>query len=95
MDDRELIKTLRQADAIMAAPKTRAIGPGEIAAACAAYRQLRPIIKKLLPAIGKIPIIGRTVAGIIATIMPLADIVCGCGEARKCARALPVGSGAR
>lgn len=95
MDDRELIRTLRQADAILAAPRKRAFGPGEVAAACAVYCRLRPIIIKLLPVIGKIPIIGKTVAGILKVLMPLADIVCGCGEGKKCALPLPAGSGAR
>lgn len=78
VSDQALVKAFQQADKVLSAPKARAFGAGDIAAACAVYCKLRPIIIKILPKIEKIPIFGETLAKILKVLMAIANVACTC-----------------
>lgn len=86
-DERDAIEALNKLDFARIEKVFKAVKPAAARAAavagkpipyCEEYCAAKPVLKLLLPVIGKVPVIGPRVRRLVELLMRIADSACGC-----------------
>lgn len=69
-ENSDFIKNMEELDKVLSGLHQK-----DVRSACDTYAKIKPILEKVLPLLGNIPVIGK-IASVVQLLMPLADSAC-------------------